>query len=962
MTETSRGKMRIALQEPGDLEWYTSQLEMADLVTAPDSEGNCRLSELSELEDAQAVLKALQGVNWAFTDDETGYLSHDLHPYPGKFIPQIPHHMIARLSLHGELVWDCFGGCGTTALEAILMGRRALSTDINPLGKVIGEAKTLTLTKEDDELLCDFTEQLGLLSASRESLEGELHSRRGDYEPLIPEIPNIGEWFHKNSIAELAYLRWRIERLDRDKAKKLAKASFSKSILKASYQDGETRYARKPREMSKGEVTQWFATNLSAALKKVRKLGPLLQFREATFKTLDLRQAQVVETVSDESLTANSVDLIVASPPYPNTTDYHLYHRFRLFWLGYDPRDLGNKEIGSHLRHQKEANGFAFYLEEMSLCLERMRLVLRPGRYAVLVLGDGIFNGETYNTARHVAEIARQSGFEVVGVLDRIVHTTKRSFISAARRLRTENLLVLRKPCSRVALTLFKPPYKLWPYEEQLRGWEIAALLGATPKKDKVGNLRISTNALCLDKVRKLTFTHGFAAPDVSREATWQAILENGDASTVRSQRKDPKYATHGIHAYKGKFYPQLAKSLFSLAGLRPGARVLDPFCGSGTVLLESYLNGFQAFGTDLNVLAVKVARVKTQILNVDPYLRDRFLSRFEDRLKGMEASSDWHSVFCQNVKEELLSWFPRPVLAKLGWLLHTIGQVSEPRIREFLEVITSSIVRDVSQQDPRDLRIRRRAEPLSDAPVYELFKERLHEQRIRLQHFSERSKYAPTPFHAATAALGDCRYASTFTENGVGRGSIDAIVTSPPYATALPYIDTDRLSILLLFGMNSKERGELESSLVGSREITKRKKGGVDERIDSGDFAPIRSSTARTIVEEVRQRNKGADVGFRRDNTAALLYLYFQDMSTVMQNLDPLLHSGGAAFFVIGDNRTTAGGKEVKITSGRALQEIGAAIGWELVDVIPITVTTENRLHAKNSITENEIIRFRKT
>jgi hypothetical protein len=84
--------------------------------------------------------------------------------------------------------------------------------------------------------------------------------------------------------------------------------------------------------------------------------------------------------------------------------------------------------------------------------------------------------------------------------------------------------------------------------------------------------------------------------------------------------------------------------------------------------------------------------------------------------------------------------------------------------------------------------------------------------------------------------------------------------------------------------------------------------------------------------------------------------------MSTVMQNLAPRLRSGGSAFFVIGDNRTVAGGKEVKITSGRALQEIGAAVGWELVDVIPITVTTENRLHAKNSITENEIIWFRKT
>ncbi len=109
------------------------------------------------------------------------------------------------------------------------------------------------------------------------------------------------------------------------------------------------------------------------------------------------------------------------------------------------------------------------------------------------------------------------------------------------------------------------------------------------------------------------------------------------------------------------------------------------------------------------------------------------------------------------------------------------------------------------------------------------------------------------------------------------------------------------------------------------------------------------------------RERNKTTIVGFRRENTAALLYLYFRDMAVAMRNLDPILRPGGSAFFVIGDNKTTAGNAEVKITSGRVLQEIGMSIGWKVADVIPITVTTENRLHAKNSITKNEIIWFRK-
>ncbi len=169
-------------------------------------------------------------------------------------------------------------------------------------------------------------------------------------------------------------------------------------------------------------------------------------------------------------------------------------------------------------------------------------------------------------------------------------------------------------------------------------------------------------------------------------------------------------------------------------------------------------------------------------------------MSRLETRLETMDASDHWLDVFTEVAIQELQSWFPKLVLAKLGCLLHSIGEVSEPRVREFLEVIVSSIVRDVSQQNPRDLRIRRRQEPLTDAPVLELFKERLRSMRIRLQHFSERLKYAPTAFHPATAIHGDCSVPSVFEENGIGRCSIDAIITSPPYATALPYIDTDRL------------------------------------------------------------------------------------------------------------------------------------------------------------------------
>ncbi len=93
----------------------------------------------------------------------------------------------------------------------------------------------------------------------------------------------------------------------------------------------------------------------------------------------------------------------------------------------------------------------------------------------------------------------------------------------------------------------------------------------------------------------------------------------------------------------------------------------------------------------------------------------------------------------------------------------------------------------------------------------------------------------------------------------------------------------------------------------------------------------------------------------------AALLYRYFSDMSRVMQNLDVVLKPRASAFFVIGDTKTEAGGQAIIIQSSQVLKEIGAFLGWDVVDIIPITVTTEDRPHSRNSVTENDIIWFRK-
>lgn len=934
-------------------DWLKSKIEESTM-DYPISSMNDLLT-LGALKDSKNVFNTLQSIDWDFSEADTGFLTHDIHPYPAKYIPHIPSHLISQLSLRGETVWDPFGGSGTTALEAILLGRKCLSTDANPLCEIIGKAKTITLTKEHEDSLNEFYEKLLLLANSVDTLELAISS---DWEQIklgIPDIPNIEEWFHPVVIKELAYVKFLIQHLRTEECRTVAHAAFSRIILRASYQDSETRYVRKPKDVKIGFVCKLMANDMSAIIIKIRQTGTLLQFRQPTFKTFDLRKS-IADTVLP-----NSVDLVVTSPPYPNANDYHLYHRFRLFWLGYDPRDLSKVEIGSHLRHQKEKNGMDNYIYEMTQGLSNCYDALRPGRFAVLVVGDAIFEGKLIDTANELGIAAKKLGYEVLGAIKRNIHKTKRSFISPARRARDEKLLVLRKPSTKVNAILVKAPYKLWAYEDTLRLLEAEKVLDIPIKKIGNDNLGVNIEALDIDKLRKLTFTHYIESDKINNLLTWQAVLENGDAFSMQKGRKDPKYVTHGIHNYKGKFYPQLAKALFNIAALQPKQIILDPFAGSGTVLLEAYLNGFYSYGCDMNPLAVKIAKAKTDILSVDSYVRDRLLARFADKLLLGSDDDKWFGYFPDKVRDEIESWFPKLVANKLGWILTEIRDIPNTYVQEFLRILLSSIIRNISQQDPYDLRIRRRKEPLKDAPVFELYRKVIQYNRIRLQHFAERTKESPYRFQPVTSWYGDSRNYSEFLTNGLKDHSVDGIITSPPYATALPYIDTDRLSILVLLNMIAKERSPIETELVGSREISQKNKSILEENIENKIIESISSRKAQALIKQVYSLNAKADVGFRRKNMGALLMRYFSDMEKIIVNLDKLLKKKGQAFFVIGDNLTTAGDKVIKIESTAILTEIAQNMGWELRKAFPITVTMENAKHIKHAITENTILWFNK-
>lgn len=913
------------------------QLELGISAPQPTPASNLdRVTSTASLASLRSVLgssdhqiaEALLGIDWDFADADTAHSGHGLQPYPAKFPPQIPETLIRLLSNEGELVLDCFGGCGTTALEAVRLGRRAYSIDANPVATYLTEVKTSAHGPGTWRSLKVLTDNIERLSAADLVKQGADSWR--------PAIPNIGRWYAPSVVDELAGLRALVEQHVRAAlTRKLCMLAFAHVASKMSFQDSETRYKSVPRIIPVGEATDRFTAELIRLRDALKSRSKMAGSAKAV--TGDSRDVCMYPD-------PDSVGLLVSSPPYPNAYDYHLYHRFRIFWLGEDPADLRRLEIGSHLTNQATSDPIFLYERDTAVTLANVFRVLQPGRFAAFIVGDGVHNAQIYETSHSIKRLGRLVGLEPVIDISRRLPSLRRSVTVAGRRLTGESIVILRKPGAATSPSA-SPPYELFPYEEELASRELLILAS-----DKASELRTPRQA-----------AFWYSLPEgTSLVRTWQAASES---TPDESSKKNSTYAGHGLHRYKGKFYPQLAKALINLGDPydRPGI-VLDPFGGCGTVALEARLAGLSAVSIDVNPLAVQIARAKLELLDLSVASLESAISRVMVTTSVLPKEIDWFQ-FSPDVHDELESWFPKRVLSKLALLLSAIDQAASrsefgPLLASLLRVIVSDLIRDVSQQEPTDLRIRRRSPAISDAPVFELFADRarkLLEKRRQIQH---RLDIGPN-LGPAIVVEGNAADAEPFESFVDPMGSIACVVSSPPYGIALPYLDTDRLSLAAIYGIDKMTRGRLERQLIGSREITGRDQAEWEALLSEGSGLGLPARTVAFIDDLHRAVVSDADAGFRRQQMPAVLLRYFSSMSRVLGHISNRLGEGATVSLVLGDSRTTIGGERRTIPTVDEVMAVAKEQGLMLVDDIPITVTREALLNSRHSITDNRIIRL---
>ena len=391
--------------------------------------------------DDEATIARLEAIEWNFASAKTGYLTHNLHPYPAKFIPQIPNALIQGLSAVGETVADIFCGSGTTLLEALQLKRHAIGIDANPLAVLISRAKTTPLT--DSEF-----EELGTHRSGCEQILEKVESPTGDLfhdgQPFRSTgwrpVPKVCEfWFVPHVVEELAELRILIDRVPSEAARTLCAVTFAAIIVSVSKQDSDTRYVRREKSIEPGDAVRRYLSQLDAAMLATREMGALIEDRfSCQVLTHDLLEAP--ETAP--------FDLVVTSPPYPNAYSYHLYHRTRLIWLGYDPEQFKKIEIGSHRKYSAKGRNRATpetFRRELEAIFHWLRTRLRDRRYACFVIGDSTIDGQRVDNASLLAAVGENMGFREAARINRTIAPTRKAFNPTMGRIKTENILILQK-------------------------------------------------------------------------------------------------------------------------------------------------------------------------------------------------------------------------------------------------------------------------------------------------------------------------------------------------------------------------------------------------------------------------------------------------------------------------------------------------------------------------------------
>lgn len=362
----------------------------------------------------------LNSVDWDFQSAGSSKL-HSIHPYPAKFIPNIPRALIKSLPLpEGSIVFDPFCGSGVTLTEAQNAGIESVGVDLNPIACLLSRVKT-------SQLPVDF------LRVAKEIVK-ECKFFNGNV--VVPVIPNLDHWFKKDVQRSITLIITLIDQVKDINIADGLRFCISSIIVKVSNQESDTRYAA-INKVHTGEDVFAFFLQKATMLSKIKEGAGYNAISTVLNKN---------SLLLDKNDFQKPIGLVITSPPYPNAYEYWLYHKYRMWWLGYDPIKVKDQEIGARAHYFRKNHQTEFdFILQMEKLFDSFNKNCVKDAFVAFVIGRSKIHGKIIENEKVIKEVGEKSGFTLVDSIERTINPSRKSFNLSHARIKQEYLVILQK-------------------------------------------------------------------------------------------------------------------------------------------------------------------------------------------------------------------------------------------------------------------------------------------------------------------------------------------------------------------------------------------------------------------------------------------------------------------------------------------------------------------------------------
>lgn len=383
-------------------------------------------------------------------------------------------------------------------------------------------------------------------------------------------------------------------------------------------------------------------------------------------------------------------------------------------------------------------------------------------------------------------------------------------------------------------------------------------------------------------------------------------------------EEANTKTLTHCFHTYPAMMIPQVAARLIEKYG-ENASLLFDPYCGTGTSLVEANVRNIDAIGTDLNPLARLIAKAKTTSINIQTL--DLYLKDFNNWIFSLRFGITKSNSFVIPKFDNIDYWFTKDVQIKLAILKHYIDNIDNEPIKNFFLVAFSETIRESSLTRNGEFKLYRISQKNIEKfnpDVYAIIENKLCRNRKGLISFFNAKN------NNSTSKIYSFNTVSNIPKEILPENSVDIVLTSPPYGDSRTTVAYGQFSRLTNQWLGFQEASKLDDELMGGKRPIKVKKFGIN------------------ILDEIIEQ-----IGNKDEKRAKDVYSFYKDYLFSINNISRVIKKNGFACFVVGNRRV----KSITLPTDEITSEIFKLNGFQHIETI-IRRIPNKRMPLKNSPT----------